>query len=113
MANFPNDTALNSMGNHLATLATHASIHSAADVESTAARQAITWITAASGDITFTADLAFTGGAASGAATRLGFYSAITVGTYYGERVLTGDQTFNAAGEYTVTGGTVSGVTGA
>jgi hypothetical protein len=56
-----------------------------------------------------TVDLNFTGGAASGAATHLGFWSAATTGTFYGWQALTGDQTFNAAGEYTVTGITITG----
>ncbi len=104
-----NDTLLNIGNAAMQAAATHASIHSAADTESAAARQPITWVTAANGDMVITADLVFTGGAASGAATRVGFYSALTAGTYYGEQALTGDQTFNAAGEYTVTGVTVTG----
>jgi hypothetical protein len=53
--------------------------------------------------------LAFTGGAASGAATHAGFWSASSAGTFYGWYALTGDQTFNAAGEYTVTGISIPG----
>jgi len=93
---------------------THAQIHTgqpsaAGSLEASSARQAITWITAANGDMVATADLNFTGGAASGAATHIGFWSAATTGTFYGWQVLTGDQTFNAAGEYTVTGITITG----
>jgi hypothetical protein len=104
-----NDTILNIGNAAMQSAMTHASIHSAADTESTAARQAITWDTAANGDMVITTALNFTGGASGGAATRVGFYSAVSAGTYYGEQALTGDQTFNAAGEYTVTGVTITG----
>ena len=109
-----NDTILN-VGNAAAqTAMTHAQIHTAqpnasGSAEAACARQAITWVTAANGDMVITADLVFTGGAASGAATHIGFWSALTVGTFYGWLALTGDQTFNAAGEYTVTGVTITG----
>jgi hypothetical protein len=104
-----NDTILNIGAAAMQSAMTHASIHSAADTESTAGRQAITWETASGGDMIATVDVAFTGGASSGAATRVGFYSAGTGGTYYGELPLTGDQTFNAAGEYTLTGVSIPG----
>jgi hypothetical protein len=104
-----NDTILNIGNAAMQSAMTHASIHSAADTESSAGRQAITWQTAANGDMVITTALNFTGGASSGAATRIGFYSAGSGGTYYGEQALTGDQTFNAAGEYTVTGVTITG----
>ena len=109
-----NDTLLNIGNAAMQTAATHAAIHTAqpnasGSNESTASRQAITWVTAANGDLVATVDLAFTGGASSGAATHIGFWSASTVGTFYGWLPLTGDQVFNAAGEYTVTGITVTG----
>lgn len=109
-----NDTILN-IGNAAAQAAmTHLQIHTAepnasGSNEATSARQVITWVTAANGDLVITADLNFTGGASSGPATHIGFWSALTVGTFYGWLVLTGDQTFNAAGEYTVTGVTITG----
>lgn len=109
-----NDTILN-VGNAAAQAAmTHMSLHTAqpdgtGSNASAAARQAITWVTAANGDMVITADLNFTGGTASGACTHIGFWSASTNGTFYGWLPLTGDQTFNAAGEYTVTGVTITG----
>ena len=76
--------------------------------ESTAARVAASWSTPANGDTAVTSK-AFTGGAASGPCVRVGYWSASTAGTYGGGSLLTGDQTFNAAGEYTVTGITENG----
>jgi hypothetical protein len=109
-----NDTILN-IGNAASqTSMTHAQIHTAqpnasGSNEASSSRQAITWVTAANGDMVITADLVFTGGASSGAATHIGFWSASSAGTFYGWLALTGDQTFNAAGEYTVTGVTITG----
>lgn len=93
---------------------THISLHTAqpdgsGSNESAAARQAASWDAAANGDMLLTTDEAFTGGAASGPCTHIGFWSALTVGTFYGWLPLTGDQTFNAAGEYTLDSITISG----
>lgn len=109
-----NDTILNFGNDDMQTRMTHMQIHTAqpnasGSNEATSARQSITWVTAANGDLVITADLNFTGGAASGAATHIGFWSAASSGTFYGWLPLTGDQTFNAAGEYTVTGVTITG----
>lgn len=70
--------------------------------ESTAPRVAAGWAVDADGDMTAT-NKAFTGGAASGPVVRVGYWSLATGGTYGGGSLLTGDQAFNAAGEYTVT----------
>ena len=109
-----NDTILNLGNATKQTAMTHMAIHTAApdaagSNPSTAGRQPITWVTAANGDLVITADLSFTGGASSGAATHIGFWSASSSGTFYGWLPLTGDTTFNAAGEYTVTGVTITG----
>lgn len=77
--------------------------------ESTAARVAASWSVDGDGDATTTSKN-FTGGAASGPAVRVGYWSASSGGTYGGGSLLTGDQTFNAAGEYTVTSITENGV---
>jgi hypothetical protein len=97
-------------------LITHLSLHTAQPAsltsgtnESTAARQAAGWGAVASGGDFSTTNKAFTGGASGGACTHVGFWSAVTGGTFYGYQALTGDQTFNAAGEYTITSLTVSG----
>lgn len=109
-----NDTALNLMANALAAAATHASLHSAdpgttGTSETTAGRQPIAWDAAANGDLSLTGTEAFTGGTASGACTYVGLWSASTGGTFYGGFPLTGDQTFNASGEYTLNDITISG----
>lgn len=109
-----NDTLLNIGNAAMQSAATHLAIHTAQPNASgsnpaASARQPITWVTAANGDMIATVDLAFTGGAASGAATHVGFWSALTGGTFYGWLPLTGDQTFNAAGEYLVTDITITG----
>lgn len=93
---------------------THLALHTAqpdatGSNQSAAARQPASWDTAANGDMILTTDEAFTGGAASGACTHVGLWSALTAGTFYGYFALTGDQTFNAAGEYTLTAITVTG----
>ena len=104
-----NDTILNIGCTAMQAAMTHASLHSATpngsgSNETTASRQAITWITAANGDMVVTADLVFTGGTASGAAGYVGFWSASTSGTFYGYvPISSGDVTFNAAGALTVT----------
>lgn len=64
-------------------------------------RVAAGWATAANGD-TVATNKQFTGGAASGAVTHVTFWSAQTGGAYRGSQALTGDQSSNAAGQYTV-----------
>jgi hypothetical protein len=56
-----------------------------------------------SGIITVTnTPLSFTG-TASGAATHVLLFSASSNGTFYGFKALTGDQTFNSSGDYSIT----------
>lgn len=108
------EATLNSMATTLAGLCTYASLHTAdpgttGANPSAAARQPIAWDAAANGDISLTGTEAFTGGAASGPCTYVGLWSALTGGTFRGGFPLTGDQTFNAAGEYTLTDVTING----
>lgn len=109
-----NDAILTIGAEAMSDAITHISLHTAqpdgtGSNESAAARQVSTWDAAANGDMILTVDHAFTGGAASGACTHVGFWSAITAGTFYGYLPLTGDQTFNAAGEYTLEAITITG----
>ena len=102
-----NDAGLVVGANAIDVAITHFSIHTTGAVtssadESTAARVAVNGTVDADGDITW-GSTAFTGGAASGPVVRVGYWSALTAGTYYGGTLLTGDAAFNAAGEYTVT----------
>ena len=109
-----NDALLNVGAGAMRTAASHLSIHTAlpnasGSNESTAARKPANWgAVSGSGDFTAT-NIAFTGGAASGPATHVGLWSAVTGGTFYGYFPLVGDQTFNAAGEYTVTSVSLDG----
>lgn len=109
-----NDTILNTGAAAMQTQAAYASLHTAqpntsGSNETSAARKAIVWDTAALGDMVLTTDYTFTGGAASGACTHVGFWTASSGGTFLGWLPLTGDQTFNAAGEYILTGVTIPG----
>jgi len=108
------DTTLNLMGTYLTTLGGWLQLHTADPGttginQSAAARQACTFTVDADGDLTLDGTENFTGGAASGACTHVGLWSASTAGTFRGGFALTGDQTFNAAGEYSVTGLTITG----
>lgn len=110
------DGTLNSLGTSLAGLCTHASLHTA-DPGSTGtnevtgggyARQAVSFTVDGDGDLTITGTLAFSG-PANGAAQFVGLWSAASGGTFRGGFALTGDQTFNAAGQYNVTALTING----
>ena len=94
-------------GNAIKTGATHVAIHTAdpgttGANPSSAARKPVTLTVDASGNVSCPST-AFTGGASSGPATHVGLWSALTGGTFYGGFALTGDTTFNTAGEYTLT----------
>lgn len=100
--------ALNSLGDHLASIATHVSLHSAlpdgtGSNETSAGRQTASWSATAADVLSLSASESFTGGAASGAVQYVGLWSAATGGTFYGSfQITTGDLTFNAAGDYTL-----------
>jgi len=110
-----NDTLLNIGSAAMQAVATHAQLYTAEPNAagttnvSSAGRQAVTWVTAANGDMVITTDVPFTGGTANGACTYIGLWSASSGGTFYGYFALTGDQTFNSAGEYIFTGLTITG----
>lgn len=103
-----NDNALNDAGDAIAAAYPFISLHTTGGVassgdESAAGRVAANWSSATDGGNITATDLEFTGGTADGAVVRVGYWSAETAGTYGGGSLLTGDQAFNAAGEYTVT----------
>lgn len=100
-----NDAALNVAADAMAAAFPYLSLHTTGAItssanESTAPRELAGWAAASGGDLTITAPVEFAGGAANGPAVRVGYWSASTGGTYGGGALLTGDQTFNAAGEY-------------
>lgn len=71
---------------------------------SAADREAVSWGSVTSnGDFDIDTTIAFTGGATSGPVYSVTLWDADTDGVFGGEFVLTGDATFNAAGEYNVT----------
>ncbi|WP_029135340.1 hypothetical protein [Nakamurella lactea] len=111
-----NDTALN-YGNAAIQVdkLKYASLHlslpnSSGSGTTSAARKLIVWDTAASGDMIATTDLLFTGGASLGTVGWVGFWDAgPTGGNFMGYLSVTGDGAFNASGEYTLTGITITG----
>lgn len=71
--------------------------------ETSATAQAVTWSAATSdGDFGLSAAVNFTGVAANGACQYVSLWDT-TNATWYGNFQLSGDQTANAAGEYSVT----------
>jgi hypothetical protein len=92
----------------------HLTLHSAqpdatGSNRTTAAAQAVT--PTSTGGVVSIGSTAFTGGTANGACTHVGFWHGDpnAGGTFRGYQALTGDQTFNAAGAYTVTAVTITG----
>lgn len=101
-----NDAAMVVAGNAMRDAITHIAIHTAepnaaGSNQSAAPRQPASWAVDADGDLTLM-NLAFTGGAANGPATHVGFWGAASGGTFYGWAQLTNDTAFNAAGQFTV-----------
>ena len=108
-----NNTCLDIGATAMRNAITHLALHTAnpeptGTSPATSARQAAGWGAVANGDFS-TSNVNFTGGAANGPCTYVGFWSASTGGTFYGSQALTGDQTFNSAGEYTITSLTANG----
>ena len=105
-----NDTALNLMAEALADVALYLSLDTnGSGTESTAGRLAAGWGAAAAGDLSIAAPKAFTGGASNGPVSHVGLRSAATGGTFYGSYPVTGDASFNSAGEYTLDSFTIAG----
>lgn len=106
-----NTAALTAAAGGLATVVTHLALHTAqpdatGSNQAASGRQAVTW-TNTDGVLT-SGSKAFTGGAASGACTHVGYWGASSGGTFYGWHAIQGDQTFNAAGEYSLTQATLT-----
>lgn len=107
------DNALTLMANALDAAVTHAQLHSGAPGAAGASNQIGTRVAVnisvdADGDLTLASALSFTGLTPNGAVQYVSLWSAASAGTCYGTFVLTGDTTANAAGEYQVTGITIT-----
>jgi hypothetical protein len=107
-----NDTSKNLMLNALGAVAVFASLHTA-DPGATGtsevsggspayARKAITWNSAASGDLDNNANPVFDV-PASTTITHFGLWSAATTGTFYGSGALSASEVFSGQGVYTIT----------
>jgi len=109
-----NNAALDVGANAMAAVMQYLALHTAdpgagGSNPAASARVASGWTAASgNGDLT-TTNKAFTGGASNGPVMYVGFWSALTGGTFYGSQALTGDTQFNSAGEYTITSLTVNG----
>lgn len=108
-----NDAALNGMAGWLADHATHLSLHAddpggSGANETTAPRVPANWPAPVSGDL-LVSNKDFTNGVPNDPAQYVGLWSAATGGTFYGGFLLSGDTTFNANGDYTVTSLTING----
>lgn len=109
-----NNALLDIGGNAMAAAATHLSLATANPEpsganQSAAARVAAGWGASTNGGDLTISNKAFTGGTANGTCTHVCFWSASSGGIFYGSQALTGDTTFNSAGEYTITSLTVTG----
>lgn len=112
------DATLNSMADHLASLAPFLSLHTAdpgttGANATTHARVAAAWPAATSGGDLAISNKSFTGGASSGPVLYVGLWSAASGGTFRGGFQIpnngTNDLTSNAAGAYTLTAMAISG----
>ena len=108
------DAALNTGANAIAAAYPYLSLHSATpntsgSNETTAGRLAAGWGSASSGDISIGAAKNFTGGASNGAVAFVGVWTAASAGTFGGYFPVTGDASFNSAGEYTLDSFTIAG----
>lgn len=112
-----NNNAINAMLDHLGTLITFASLHTASPGGTGAneqsltgspayARKSITWNTAAAGNLDSSNAPVFDLPATT--ITHVGFWSAVTAGINYGDADIT-DEVFAAQGTYTLTDADISG----
>lgn len=112
MAFTPEPAGINVAADALAAAATHATVHSAdpagtaGSFQSSDARQAVS-LSNTNGTITLSATEAFTGAPGAGA-THVALWDDPAAGSMLGSFDLTGDQAFNAAGDYDVDGITIT-----
>jgi hypothetical protein len=110
-----NDNGLNSFIEGLTTAAAYASLHTAEPSAAGSnevsggsyARKAISWAAASSGTQAIDADIDFDVPSSTTVAY-IGYWSAISGGTFYGSRALDASQTFSNAGTFTIAAGNLS-----
>lgn len=111
----PSAAALNIAANAIAAAIDNSRIHTgdpgAAGTSNVATSgvETIAFGSASNGDIVTGADVDFTGGAAGGPAAWVSLWDGVpgSGGVHMWNLQLTGDQTFNSAGEYTIDAGSV------
>ena len=101
-----NETAKNNMLDHLGTLITHISIHSADPGatglnEVAVTRQTISWNSATGSNLDSVGTQEFSVDADT-TVHSVGLWSAVSGGTFYGSRALPAPETFSNAGTFTV-----------
>lgn len=110
-----NDNGLNAQVGGLTAVAAYASLHTAEPNASGSnevtggsyTREAITWAAASGGTAVSDAEIVFDV-PTSTTITHLGYWSAVSAGTFYGYRALDTSQTFSNAGTYTIAAGNLS-----
>lgn len=111
-----NDNGKNEMLDGFAAVAIYASLHTA-DPGATGtsevtggspayARESITWSAAATGALTTSAQIVFDV-PGSTTITHLGYWSAVTSGTFYGSRALSASEAYGGQGTYTIASGDI------
>lgn len=100
-----NNAALVLAANAIDGAITHMSLHSAdpggTGTNAVGTRVAVSGAVDGDGDITWS-NVAFAGLPANQPVSHVGYWSAVTGGTFYGSAALSGDLAANAAGEYNV-----------
>lgn len=110
-----NGTGLSAQVSGLTAVAVYASLHTAEPNASGSSevtggsytRESISWAAASNGTAATNANIVFDV-PASTTITHVGYWSAVSGGTFYGSRVLDASQTFATAGTYTISAGNLS-----
>lgn len=110
-----NDNGLNAQVGGLTTVASYASLHTAEPNASgnhevsggSYARESISWAAASGGTAVSDAEIVFDV-PGSTTITHLGYWSAVSGGTFYGSRALDTEQTYATDGTYTIASGNLS-----
>jgi hypothetical protein len=109
------DAGKNAMLGGLSGVVSHVSLHTADPGSSgtsevsggSYAREAVSWASAASASVSSSAQVQFDV-PGSTTITHLGYWSALSGGTFYGSRALDTSQTYATAGTYTIATGNIT-----